>query len=174
MSGQRKEWRSSRRDVALGQSFRAESFKAQYFRTERGSTLVEASIALPVFLAILFIGLELLIVAYNHLAVQYVASASINTALVGESGDGQARAAAIATSARKLLGRFGLSEDRLRICLSPLNSNACDNEPGDAGGPDQVIRIQIEYKYSLFRAVRYTIEGEAIGRSERYSVIDVP
>ena len=125
---------------------------------DRGSVMVEAAIALPLFLVCVIVGLDLLRIAYTALSVQFIATVAMRQATLGESTNNQ-----IATHVDRLGGIFFVPIDPnqdVRMChlrdypanCHTLGSGFSQGTPGELA----VLRVQSRTSTLLIgRAVKF-------------------
>ena len=83
--------------------------------SERGATVIEAAIVLPVLLALLIVTVDVLVHMHQMLSLQYVLTAETRRILVGH----YATTAELDTAIRQRLDTFGVGlggQDKLTLC----------------------------------------------------------
>lgn len=142
-------------------------------RDERGATLVEHAIALPIFLFFLIISIEFLRVSYYALSLQYTASAVMrDISLNPPTGQGD-----LHTRATQRLRGFAIKLDipgSAAVTLCPVgqyNTGSCPIGSYNPGTQFDLMALSIRMRIrdSLllhFVDPVYTIEGLVVGRNE--------
>lgn len=131
-----------------------------HLQNERGSALVESSIALPVFLFIMFMGIELLRMGAVALQLQHGVTAAARFATLMQSEPGETREDSIRNRARRT-SLLDIADDNLQFCL---NGNAC--QPNTAGAGGEWLRVQAERPIRLVVGIQYTLRASALVRNE--------
>lgn len=165
-------------------------------RTEKGAVIVEACLALPLFLLFMILIAESAIIGYRALATQYVASRAVRLAILGHIPDDsidmetedlegselitdpEERLMAVMDYLESTGQTVGLainSSTQVQIC--PVKSVKADTEnlvfscpENDLGGPGQFIAIEVQQPARMFLGqFNWNMRGLAIGRNEFFT-----
>jgi hypothetical protein len=137
--------------------------------------MVEASIALPLVFFIVFVGADLLRVAYNAVAIQFLAARSLRSAVLTDrrvttAAEGEQRAAQIQNEIVRLAEKYGIrvQPDAIKICVGATET--CDRN--NAGGADELVTVTIRHRVNTLVGMmlprEFTLVGQVVGRNEYY------
>lgn len=133
---------------------------------QQGATMVEAVIALPLFLFIVFVSIEFMILSWRALTLQFIATQAMRTLVTGMCGvkdgepvycdDAQDRINYVERVAGELSISYGLGTNpELELCirLAGDREGECRNRTGEKSGLTVVgnlVEVQTTYGSSLF------------------------
>lgn len=144
--------------------------------SERGATVVEAAIGVPVFLIFLFTTFQLLRLAYVGLATQFAVNAVLRNAVVGPA---TYQTAATPTQGDYIHANLIARTRRLAVNIQPSDIEICEYndsilEPkllgcGSArsGNKDSFMEVTIRTKVDLGIG-SYTVSGVAYAKNENW------
>lgn len=114
-------------------------------RNERGATLFEATIVLPLFLIILVCSFDLLRITYSYLTVQYVGREVLRRVMVGTEPVNTARASIVAQAKK-----FGVTLRASDIVLCPMQTYPGCGVAISTQPTLHVMRIKLPVRYFFF------------------------
>ena len=140
------------------------------FRNERGATLVEHAIVLPIFMVLLIVVLDFLRISYNALTVQFVVANVIRQVSIGEMGNDSIQSA-ITRSAKK----FGVPISTEQIALCPVSQYPCSAVVKPEANELVILQVQVPTNGLVFgnglgqlSGGSFRLEGTALIRMEPF------
>ena len=134
---------------------------------ERGATFVEFAISAFFLFWLIIVSAQLLFAAYIGLTLQFVATRTLRTAVVGE-GEATATefAVALVDNAKQLAGQLGVTLRDSDIMICPLDQGfPCQNSP-NVGEPNRPIGILLQRRFVITLLFALNLRGFAVGRNE--------
>lgn len=145
------------------------SMEHKLFTTcERGASLVEAAIALPLFLFTLLISFDLFVMGYQTLTSQFLASEGLREVTIApHSLSSTDRADAGADYVRDEANKFLLTIGSNDVTVCPVGPGGCATGTKDGGAPGELVMVRIQRDIRGI-ALRwpFRIDAVAIGRNE--------
>ena len=139
-------------------------------KENKGATMVESAIALPIFLVVLVCTFDLFRVCYNELTIQHVITRVMRQATVvsfqemdaGEQVDYITQN--ISDRLNKLGVAFDLSGgDAIKLC--PVKAYPCASGVS-LGAPYELMVLTVQKRIQCVFLPRYTLESEVLFRNE--------
>ena len=125
--------------------------------------MVEAAVALPVFVFIVLNGLFLLLSMYRILAFETLVSRSLRTSVVDGSYN---RLANLNETIERTAQDFSLPLAESHIVICPEGNAGC--EYNDAGGCGDFLRLTVTPVFDLMPGVRVPIGFSLVSRNEPF------
>ena len=120
---------------------------------ERGATILEHAIVLPVFFLLVLVSVELLRVLYNHTSIQFALTELSRASLVATTGD-PGWSSDIDSTMRLRLASLGVplsGADTLTICpLAVYGTGACARGSISQGAASIPVVYELERRMTLF------------------------
>ena len=137
---------------------------------QRGATLVENVIALPLFFVVLIIGIELLRVSYVKLSLQFLLTEVARESQINPGLDAQ-EFRNMLTNRLSLFG-VSLNPERDSISVCPITSAPCENNEVLLGARRDVMIYRVDKELDLFflpegAASVLTISSKSLGLTAR-------
>ncbi len=143
--------------------------------SEKGTTLVEATMALPLFIFVMLALLDLARIGLVSVTLQFVTASALRAAAVGvPAGDSAVlseipagREAAIRQITRRSAEVFGvtLNENQIEICEVDVASPEVCRAAG-AGTGGSYVRVRVLASVQLVTLGRRTLQSSAVARNE--------
>lgn len=139
-------------------------------KRQHGAVMVEAALALPIFLLIVLVGADLLRVSYYSVAIQFLSARALRSAVLTDASSGPARAVVIRDEVLRLGRRYGveLDPESIKICVG-ISSDCTHN---DAGLPTDLITVTIRQRVNTIVGFalprQFILTGQVVGRNEYY------
>ena len=142
--------------------------------TQRGAVFVESAIVLPIFLGILFLGLDLVRLSFASASFQNAVNRAGRYATLGfhYPGDNQGATAGVQSVSQKITELSGYPLDRFEICRAGTPSCASNTRAGQG----EWVQIKAEAVLPIFFGTK-TIRlkaGALVKNEPSYELIDEP
>ena len=139
-------------------------------QNERGAVLIESTIALPIFFAILVVGFDLLRISYNAVTVQYVASSVMRQASLGKMDASKLQDYVLGAARER---GVPLMPEDVALCSANLDPDDCIGITAGDSIQLMILRINVPIRGYVFRsklggtkATRYFLQASSLGRME--------
>ena len=132
-------------------------------KPQHGAAMVEAAIALPVFLFVLINGLIMLLGAYRSLAFEALVSHSIRTSVVDGTPQRLTNLQNSVLSTARFL-RLPVFQTDITVC--PVQDPQC--EQNNAAGANDFVRLRIDNVIPIMHAVERPMTFTVIARNEPF------
>lgn len=109
-------------------------------RAERGQSLVEMALVLPMFLMLIFAIVDFSHVFYAEMTIQDALRQAGRFAITGNTLSGQSRVASILATAQQAAGNLNLNTSSINISA---NGTGGTGAAANAGGPGDIITISM-------------------------------
>jgi hypothetical protein len=143
---------------------------------DRGATIVEAAVSLPVFMLVVFSGLELLRFAMIMLASQMAVIEGLRHVVTGDCGITPCTPTLRAQYAQTLIiqkaAGVGVTLLQDQVCIRPVSVAACDpNVAESAGNAGDFLVAEVNAPFTLLVGMHLplTVKVSAIGRNEPFA-----
>lgn len=137
-------------------------------KRQRGAVFIEAALGVPIFLLVVFSGVDLGRIAYHSICLDYVVSRSARWATLGKQTPGLTREASIEQHLIQNAHTYGITllPSEVRIC--PVSSPACTVD--SAGGANEHFLVMVSHQVPcLFGIVKPALTASALEKSEPYA-----
>jgi len=138
------------------------------YYNEKGATLVETAVTLPVFILVLFGFIQLCLVAYTSLTLQYQVNNCLRwSSVYDEIVPGEDRFDSIKTQLTKNLNDFHVDTTQLEVNMcNGAVSNCTDTDAGNSGS---FVTLQATVPaYNLFPLGQLVVTGRAVIKNEPF------
>jgi Flp pilus assembly protein TadG len=138
------------------------------FRPERGSVTVETAITIGPFLFIVLGAIQLMILWYHSVTLQYVTTRVGRWASVGDIALGTSRSyASIEARFRQELNNIGVTDSNLIISICPQDNPTCGGQAPGAGRQLMILAARKEFS-SLFGFGNMGVDSRVLLRNEAF------
>lgn len=138
--------------------------------SQSGAVLTEAALALPLFLVIVFAGIECTRMAVLALSLQFVADEGARWISLGCSAPAACtdtdRMNTITNQLALYSSGYGIPIQSARLCVTAQGQSGCTA----FGKPRDLVRLGVEYDVHVFgmKLLSYTLKSESIFRNETF------
>lgn len=134
---------------------------------QRGATLVEAAISLPIFLLVMVAAANLAILSYKTAGLHHTLTETVRWAVLGQTSPGLTRVNSIKAKAQEFGRPYGLKLPDSNIFVCAVGSTSCS--PENAGNGQSYIQLSATEPAPLFFGLfRVNLFYSVLGRNEPF------
>lgn len=134
---------------------------------ERGATCVETAVTIVPFLVIIFGVLQLAVIGFSFMALQYSVWTAARLGSINSVGTAAQRASVIVAKAQSQAKMLGLGGLNITFKVCPLTYPGCSG--AEPGGSNQYVVVSGEKQISLFWDwLRIAVKARALVKNEPF------
>ena len=141
-------------------------------RSNRGSIMVEFVVALPIFAIVLFVGMQLALVAFKAASLNFVLTKGARWAILGETTNGDSRLVSIENKIKEFAGTYNISLSDQEVYVCPPNTPYClSGEENTFNGGPQGEYVQYSARIpvaTFFGSIRLQLAASTLGKNELF------